>query len=516
MKNQILGYILVGLLSLFVSCAEEGPYETGKLECDISILGIAPTSALLKVTIPENQDNVLYYIYDKYLIEESIMESHLSAEECMEFAKRGYVDNSPENNIFFKDLTPNTKYYVVLDAEVNLNGSFSLGSRTDCLYFTDYSFTTSSSEPYIIYQEGVTPFSVNLKVSFSKEERQFLESRYVQLFLSEKPFGPQSEYTYESVYSNYRNYIWGPSSGDKPMDDYQFKIEGLNPETQYYIGVLVDGIYIFGSERFKYAYVTDQSFTTESVGEIGEVSVEPEWITPNDAMLNVIFQPSEKNYLSSMKMTLFLSDKPFENPSDHSYDGFLQNKNDYILSREYYIYNDRENYEFIKKNLTPETKYYFGVLFEGYYTEEWGGGYCRYVYYTDQSFATTAPGDYSKLGNLSFEFLGKKGERTYAKLCFPESFSYAGNYSIECFASINPDFSDSIQGHWEYEGYIREYYNLKPNEISFYFPILESGQYYVKFEGTLVMNYESDISDNDKERINVTDLKIDGPIEYEN
>lgn len=513
---------LFSLLFLMVSCAEEGPFTLGTLNCDVQVVYKTSTMASLEVSFPSADNNLFLQNTDKWDTSVFVLDHQLVNHQNLYDQGAIKGQSMDGDRWIFGNLKPNTTYYVVIKHDVIQNlGEDGYGEP--CYYDTQYTFTTNAEEvlSILIEQEVVTPFTANLKVSFPIEESQYLDYRNVKLFLSDKPFGPQSDYTYESVYGN-RDYIWGLLLGEhygnpEPVEDYQFTFTGLDPETRYYIGVLVDGCYKFGNGYFAYAYISDRSFTTESMGEIAEVSVEPEWITPNDAMLNVIFQPSEKNYLSSMRITVFLSDKPFENPSDHSYDTFLQNKYDYLLSSQYSVYNNREIFEFFKRDLSPETNYNIGVLFEGYYPAEWGGGYCRYVYYTDQSFATTAPGDYSKLGNISFEFLGNKGERTYAKLCFPESFSYAINDSMLCVASLNPDFSDSIQGHWEYEGYIREYYNLKPNEISFYFPILESGQYYVKFEGTLVMKFESEYINNEYDRrINVTDLKIDGPIEYEN
>ncbi|MDE6741403.1 MAG: hypothetical protein K2J58_03630, partial [Muribaculaceae bacterium] len=56
---KIKSYILILMLLSLLSCAEEGPYTMGKMECKVEVSMVLPTSAIVSVTIPPNAGNIL-------------------------------------------------------------------------------------------------------------------------------------------------------------------------------------------------------------------------------------------------------------------------------------------------------------------------------------------------------------------------------------------------------------------------------------------------------------------------
>lgn len=130
------------LLSL-LSCAEEGPYTMGKMECEVEVSMVLPTSAIVSVTIPPNVGNILengdrpkIYLSDRPLNSSEDFWDIITEED---YYIGGYL--SEENHTFnflFTNLEPNKTYYVILEVDMNLSDE----KYHNEFYYTDCSFTT--------------------------------------------------------------------------------------------------------------------------------------------------------------------------------------------------------------------------------------------------------------------------------------------------------------------------------------------------------------------------------------
>lgn len=148
MKNRFL--LLVGFISLLsslflASCAEEGPFIEGTLECDVEVTGITPYSANFLVTFPNEKNNLLstgswngaVLLYDHPISDSQELDPWY-----------GYVasgDINDDNLACVDKLSPNTTYYVVIERRIYFGG------EDDYLY-ADYvpgcSFTTAKEGDY--------------------------------------------------------------------------------------------------------------------------------------------------------------------------------------------------------------------------------------------------------------------------------------------------------------------------------------------------------------------------------
>lgn len=150
MKTKIF-FLIVLLFTLF-SCTEEGPFIMGKLECEIQVSKVTPSSAFLSVKFQDNNDN-LANLYN-YEVGVSLSKTPISNiqeyEENRESLIAGNFFNKEKDNYFFTGLQPNTKYYVVTEIKMYYNGEAkdNNGGYEYEVYCPGYAFTTAQEGDY--------------------------------------------------------------------------------------------------------------------------------------------------------------------------------------------------------------------------------------------------------------------------------------------------------------------------------------------------------------------------------
>lgn len=140
MKDRL--FILICFIFL-LSCAEEGPYVGGDLDCLIEVTGVSANSAYVSVTFPNTKDNLLLppnwgdklYVYPELKSEDQIVATKIS-------------ENSGVTYYKFYGLTPNTTYYLMVSCRARLGIKKGLdgdnrGYAVVSSYVPGYSFTTT-------------------------------------------------------------------------------------------------------------------------------------------------------------------------------------------------------------------------------------------------------------------------------------------------------------------------------------------------------------------------------------
>lgn len=145
-------YIFFSILGIIiVSCAEEGPYKLGILESKISVSTVTPTTAVINVTFPQNNENLLSGTYaSAYLIPESISEIgegwNSKAIEAYDYKR----DGKSKLSYFFEKLNSNTEYSLILYPEIDYDNS---NGGNNIYYNPGFSFYTSNEGDYSILGE---------------------------------------------------------------------------------------------------------------------------------------------------------------------------------------------------------------------------------------------------------------------------------------------------------------------------------------------------------------------------
>lgn len=144
MKTKL--YILASLLFFLLSCTEEGPFTMEKLECEIKTSMVTPTAAIVTVTLPPNSDlskRVDYVYLSDYPIDNL---KDFQREKLI----RGSNWNRDEGEYYFRDLKPNTKYYVIVGLSINYNDNTNNDSwdYESEPYCPGFSFTTAMEGDY--------------------------------------------------------------------------------------------------------------------------------------------------------------------------------------------------------------------------------------------------------------------------------------------------------------------------------------------------------------------------------
>lgn len=141
MKKEL--YVILSSLLLLISCAEEGPYRLGKLECNIDILMSTPTSVFVDVSVPKSDDNGLIVDeYELYLIDHPLNNNQsFNVDDAI---RGSLIDNVNSDRFCSTELNPNTTYYIVLS--IGIKYSETVGCEE--YYYTGYSFTTSKQGDY--------------------------------------------------------------------------------------------------------------------------------------------------------------------------------------------------------------------------------------------------------------------------------------------------------------------------------------------------------------------------------
>lgn len=179
-------FALLTMLSLF-SCAKDDPFTMGIMECKVEVSNILPTSAEIRVTFSEENDNILGrawnhhpninlsdkplespdYFWDE--VDFYFSEAYICEEEGTD-ATGLFYDFTHHNNYVFTfmvfDLKPNKKYYVLLNTDINLSGK---GYEESGLYYTGCSFTTADNKDYtslvtncVLLKNAENKVSINL------------------------------------------------------------------------------------------------------------------------------------------------------------------------------------------------------------------------------------------------------------------------------------------------------------------------------------------------------------------
>lgn len=124
MKSYIY-HILSTLLTLtLVSCAEEGPFQGGALQSDIKVEEITPCTAVISITYPSNNGNLLKPSDDSYRC--YLRPSGTTSDENDD-RKYGQIikekSNSTSVHYYFYDLIPDTSYDLITTSYAFVNGN---------------------------------------------------------------------------------------------------------------------------------------------------------------------------------------------------------------------------------------------------------------------------------------------------------------------------------------------------------------------------------------------------------
>lgn len=207
MFQKINIYLLVLTLLSFCSCAEEGPYTLGKLECYVEVSSITPSTATVTVSIPDSDDNLFNGSYATILLSDHYPSPNY------DYMSNNLITADPVSNrstFYFSNLTPSTTYYVISDNHILFNG------KSDNFewyyYYTGYSFTTSAegdSEGDYSTIGDVTAEVVNAESGFAAiritlpEGLQFYSGRSIYLEASMSPDFSDTIETKEDIFWHY-------------------------------------------------------------------------------------------------------------------------------------------------------------------------------------------------------------------------------------------------------------------------------------------------------------------------
>lgn len=162
MKLKI--YLIIAFLGILFSCAEEGPFIIGKLECFAELSLRTPTTAVVTLNIPENRDNVIIMESEKHQVFLCKNGSQIKDDWEVE----GYIKQIENGGIqaFFYGLTPNTSY----DCYLRCNVDYNLDNQNDGWrdYYLIDSFFTSKVDDYSDFGSKIKCEAVSLSDSLEE------------------------------------------------------------------------------------------------------------------------------------------------------------------------------------------------------------------------------------------------------------------------------------------------------------------------------------------------------------
>lgn len=249
MFKNIISYVL-GLTLLFLcSCAEEGPYTLGKLECQVEVSSISPNTAVVSVSIPDSKDNLLNdgHSYGSIYLSDHPLSSSQKMDEVI---KGNRVDSSNDSKYSFTNLIPNTTYYVILENNIYFNGKNDYSEVE--YYYTGFSFTTSAEGDYSKFGEPtaevVEAESGFAAIRITLPEGLRLKNSYMD------PYSEEGAYLEVSTSPNMSDAIEGKViSSSVGTNQIIFLFTGLK-DSQYYLRLR--GYFMTAS-----GYVFDQMIT---------------------------------------------------------------------------------------------------------------------------------------------------------------------------------------------------------------------------------------------------------------
>lgn len=153
---RIVKYLLISLLTLIASCAKEGPYTLGKLEVtEMKVSEVTPTTAVVTIILPSNSDIIPITVSNWWISDKpfEVLPSRSDLNELQKKYDSNRIYSSDfEKRIFFRGLTPDTRYYLLLKVNVRNHEE---GVYADIYYNTDFSFTTSKKGDYTIFGKPI-------------------------------------------------------------------------------------------------------------------------------------------------------------------------------------------------------------------------------------------------------------------------------------------------------------------------------------------------------------------------
>lgn len=142
-RMKLYSIIMMSVLFMFISCAEEGPYKMGQMECSVKCNIVTPSSAMVSCKVPTNKDNILYDSWRLVLIDRPLNNNEILVDEIASSSE--YTNIPEEFTAVFNGLTPNTTYYLLFYTEINYNGDNKSGYG---FYYPGFSFTTKKEGDY--------------------------------------------------------------------------------------------------------------------------------------------------------------------------------------------------------------------------------------------------------------------------------------------------------------------------------------------------------------------------------
>lgn len=145
MKHNIATFISI-LGFLLSSCAEEGAFSSGELnKVEFSASEITATTALVTVTFPQSGGNLTKPEWSSALL---LSTEPFNQHTNLNQANLISYDCRNEEEYFFTNLKPDTRYYVMTRAGVNLNNRNGDQEYETYNYSSNYSFTTAKEGDY--------------------------------------------------------------------------------------------------------------------------------------------------------------------------------------------------------------------------------------------------------------------------------------------------------------------------------------------------------------------------------
>lgn len=170
MKNYY--YIIYCILFFLISCAEEGPFKLGKLECEIEVTAILPNMAVVNVNYPNDSQN-LFDVGDRYpdaYLSSKPFDSKNTLIEVDDWIRCSDKSDRENGKFVFADLEPGTTYYFILQNNIFFNGN--TWDTEDPYYYTGTSFTTSQEGDYSAFKFEFVD-NVSLRKEFYNNFEQF-------------------------------------------------------------------------------------------------------------------------------------------------------------------------------------------------------------------------------------------------------------------------------------------------------------------------------------------------------
>ncbi|MDE6480495.1 MAG: hypothetical protein K2L45_09510 [Muribaculaceae bacterium] len=147
-KNRII--LILGFLYILSSCAQDGPYVSGKLECDIVAAFVTPNFAIVSATIP-NKNIIEGFDHNMYLFDKPIDKINIDYDELIKWNDYNVLDSHLD--CMFTNLKPNTTYYPLVEIYSSINGEIESGYDRGTQYSSGYSFTTTKEGDYSLLGE---------------------------------------------------------------------------------------------------------------------------------------------------------------------------------------------------------------------------------------------------------------------------------------------------------------------------------------------------------------------------